>query len=95
MPNGNQRGSAADRRARKQWLLDTFGDGTEAMCHLELSDRCEMVVTLATISVDRIVPGHLGGRYTRDNIQPACKPCNDVQGGRITAGKRALHSLAT
>jgi len=83
MPNGNQRGSAADRRARKQWLLDHFGDGVTVMCHLELSDRCEMELTFATLTVDRIVPACRGGRYTRDNIRPACRPCNDSQGGKL------------
>lgn len=83
MPNGNQRGSAAERRLRRQWLLDTFGDGTTVMCHLELSDHCEMDLTIDTLTVDRIVPGRLGGRYARGNIQPACRPCNDYQGGKL------------
>lgn len=83
MPNGNVRGSAAERRRRKQWLLDTFGDGTTAMCHLELSDRCEMDLTFATLTVERVVPGCQGGRYTRDNIIPACRPCQDHQGGKL------------
>jgi 5-methylcytosine-specific restriction endonuclease McrA len=109
MPNGNQRGSAEDRRRRKQWLLDTFGDGVEVMCHLEVSDQCLMVLTFETLTVDRVVPGCLGGRYTRDNIRPACGPCQDHQGGKlahrpapgndlgsgVSAGKRLLRSIAT
>jgi 5-methylcytosine-specific restriction endonuclease McrA len=83
MPNGNQRGSAAERRARRQWLLDTFGDGVTVMCFLELSDHCEMDLTIDTLTVDRIIPGRLGGRYVRGNIQPACRPCNDHQGGKL------------
>lgn len=83
MPNGNVRGNAAARRARRQWLLDTFGDGVTVMCHLELSDRCEMDLTIDTLTVDRIVPGHLGGRYVRGNIRPACRPCQDHQGGKL------------
>jgi len=83
VPNGNQRGSAAQRRARRQWLLDEFGDGITAMCHLELSDECEMDLTLETLTVDRIVPACEGGRYVRGNIQPACRPCNDLQGARL------------
>jgi len=88
VPNGNQRGSAATRRARKRWLLDTFGDGVTVMCHLEVSDECEMDLTLETLTVDRIVPGCEGGRYVRGNIQPACKPCNDLQGGRLRVARR-------
>ena len=89
MPNGNVRGSAQDRRRRKQWLLDTFGDGTEVMCHLEVSDQCEMVLTFETLTVDRVVPGCLGGRYTRNNIRPACGPCQDHQGGKLAHGLSA------
>lgn len=83
MPNGNERGSAEGRRRRKQWLLDTFGDGTTVMCHLELSDRCEMDLTFETLTVERIVPGCQGGRYVRGNIVPACRPCQDHQGGKL------------
>lgn len=81
--NGNCSGNAEGRRRRKQWLLDEFGDGVTVMCHLEVSDRCEMDLTFATLTVDRIVPGVLGGRYTRDNIQPACGPCNSEHGGLL------------
>lgn len=95
MPNGNERGSAEDRRRRRQWLVETFGDGVEVMCHLELSDQCEMVLTVDTVTADRIIPGCDGGRYTRGNIRPACKPCQDSQGGRISAGNRALRCVAT
>lgn len=28
------------------------------------------------LSFDRILPGHLGGRYTYKNLVPACGPCN-------------------
>lgn len=82
--NRNARGSSAARRTRRQFLVDHFGDGVEVMCHLELSDRCEMVLTVNTVTVDRIIPGIHGGKYTRDNIQPACQPCNSTQGGRLS-----------
>lgn len=74
--NTNARGNAADRRVRKQWLLDTFGDGETAPCAF-----CFGPVTLDTITVDRFpVPGCQGGRYVRGNIRPACGPCNSVHG---------------
>lgn len=82
--NTNSRGSAADRRGRKQWLLDTFGDGVQATC-----TYCPAVLTLATITVDRIVPGILGGRYVRGNIRPACLPCNSRQGAVLARALRA------
>lgn len=77
--NTNARGSAANRRARKQWLLDTFGDGETAPCGF-----CTVPVTVETITVDRFpVPGCRGGRYVRGNIRPACGPCNSIHGGAV------------
>jgi 5-methylcytosine-specific restriction endonuclease McrA len=65
------RGNATDRRRRRQWLLDTFGDGTTCPCF-----DCGRALTSTTLTVDRIKPGALGGRYTRNNIRPACHGCN-------------------
>jgi len=78
--NSNDRGSAASRRQRKLWLLTTFGDGTYALCALDLNERCYGVVDLETVTIDRIIPGVLGGRYVRGNIRPACPPCNQLDG---------------
>lgn len=77
----DRRGSNRDRKARRAWLLGHFdpdlGPG-RARCHLRLSVRCERQVDAKTLSVDRI---ERGGSYRRGNIQPACKPCQDRQGG--------------
>lgn len=76
---GDARGSAADRLARRLWLLRTFGDGQRAPCAY-----CKAALTIETITVDRYpIPGCQGGRYTRDNIRPACKLCNSEHGGRL------------
>lgn len=57
--NADARGSAANRRARKLWLLEQFGDGTSAPC----SFGCGTVLTLDTVTVDRFpIPGCQGGR---------------------------------
>ncbi|QXJ40726.1 HNH endonuclease [Curtobacterium phage Parvaparticeps] len=78
--NSDSRGSAASRRARKQWLLDEFGDGTTAPCAF----GCGVHVNFQTITVDRFpIPGAQGGRYVRGNIRPACEPCNREDGYRI------------
>lgn len=82
--NTNSRGSAQERRARKQWLLDTFGDGTWADCHF-----CRLVLDFGTITVDRIIPGCQGGRYVRGNIRPACLRCNSIDGNIIREQARA------
>lgn len=83
--NTNARGSAKQRRVRKQWLLDTFGDGVKALC----SFGCGAVLTLETITVDRFpVLGADGGTYRRGNIRPACGHCNSVDGGKVSARRR-------
>lgn len=70
------------------WLLRTFdadlGDDV-ARCHLKISDRCHELVDEHTLTVDRIEPG---GTYARDNIQPACIPCQTKQGALITREAR-------
>lgn len=82
--NRNARGGAEDRRRRKQWLLDTFGNGTEAKCALASSPECLVVVTFDTITVDRYpLSGVDGGTYRRGNIRPACGPCNFSAGGKM------------
>lgn len=73
--NTNARGSTIDRRARKQWLLDVFGDGTHAACRF-----CWATLTVDTLTVDRVIPGALGGRYVRGNIRPSCQRCNSLDG---------------
>lgn len=93
--NRNARGGAADRRVRKQWLLDTFGDGESATCMLQLTPRCEGTVTFESMTVDRYpVAGVDGGTYKRGNIQPACAPCNEFQGGQLGAERKRLGANA-
>lgn len=77
----DKRGSSKSRAVRRAWLLATFDVdlGPErARCHLKISAYCEREVDSTTLSVDRI---ERGGSYRRGNIQPACKPCQDRQGG--------------
>lgn len=76
--NGNVRGNTRDRAARRAFLLTKFGDGETCPCY-----RCGATLTDETITVDRIVPGVAGGRYTRENIRPACGPCNSETGGAL------------
>lgn len=67
MRDHDLRGNTTDRRRRRLWLLDQFGDGVTCPCF-----DCGKALTYQTLTVDRIVPGAAGGRYTRDNIRPAC-----------------------
>jgi hypothetical protein len=89
--NRNERGSSAARRLRKQWLLDTFGDGTTAPCMIQFDTHCLELVTLATLTVDRFpAPSIDGGTYARDNIRPACQSCNSRAGTALRETRRAL-----
>lgn len=79
--NTNDRGSAMARRRRKQWLLDTFGDGTHVVCSF---DNCDVILDFNTLTVDRYpIPGAKGGRYNRDNIRPVCNHCNIIDGIKL------------
>lgn len=94
--DGDPRGSAADRRARKLWLLSTYGDGELTTCYL-----CAVPLLYADLTVDRIVPGCKrtpefpdGGTYTRSNIRPACGFCNSSTGSALSGirSRTELHS---
>lgn len=77
----DKRGSSRARKRRRAWLLETFDPELgpdKAACRLRLSAECLAIVDAITLSVDRI---EIGGSYARGNIQPACKPCQDKQGG--------------
>lgn len=91
--NTNVRGNSGDRARRRRWLLEQFGDGTRAACAMACSPNCLGTVDERTITVDRWpVPGHAGGTYARDNIRPACGPCNYSAGGALGAMRRKASS---
>lgn len=51
--------------------------------------RCGILLTVDTVTVDRITPGCKGGTYRRNNIRPACGDCNSETGGALSGqGKR-------
>lgn len=65
---GEKRGNSYARRARKLWMLKTWGDGTKCPCV-----HCAATLDYDTVEADRIIPG---GSYRRENVQPACRSCN-------------------
>ena len=76
MPNRSHhidyRGNTHDRRMRRQWVFKTFGNG-KTVCCFWCGKRMRTRFT-----IDRYPRcGHAGGRYTKDNIVPACLPCNN------------------
>jgi hypothetical protein len=66
---GDKRGSAAQRRARKGYLLTLWGDGELCPCLY----GCGTMLNSATLEADRIIAG---GSYARTNVIPACRACN-------------------
>jgi hypothetical protein len=55
-------------------------DGERAL--LEVPTTEDGVTYHHSISIDRIIPGSEGGKYTDDNIRPACLSCNMIRGNR-------------
>jgi len=97
--NRNLRGNTRQRRLRRQWLLDTFGNGTEVECQLRETLRCmrrATVLDINSVSIDCYpIPRCDGGTYARGNIRPACLPCNSRHGGRLGAARRRKPSSLT
>lgn len=84
----------ATYRADKDVLVIRTGNGTEIRLDTRAGHgqpacrcyRCGRLLTIDTVTVDRIIPGCRGGTYRRENIRPACGPCNSATGA-ITRGK--------
>lgn len=64
-------------------LLVDVDPGTEGSSPACRCYRCGALLTAETVTVDRIIPGCQGGTYRRDNIRPACGPCNSSTGGAV------------
>lgn len=82
--NTNARGSASQRRARRAWIVVTFGNAGIVTCY-----RCGVPLLAEgpdAFEVDRIVPGCLGGTCARGNIRPVCSPCNIETGNGVRDG---------
>lgn len=50
--------------------------------------RCGRLLTVDTVSPDRIVPGAEGGTYRRNNIRPACSDCQSITGAQLGHARR-------
>lgn len=59
-------------------LMPIEVDGWRIACRCY---RCGTLLTMDTVTVDRIIPGCQGGTYRRNNIRPACGTCNSETGG--------------
>lgn len=83
----DRRGSNRNRRASRQWLLDTFGNGVITSCtwcpalvanreHVGPWRIGDQVLEVVLLERDRLEPG---GPYARWNLVPACGPCNKAR----------------
>lgn len=97
--NGNVRGNNEARRRRREWLVETYRADQDAAPNLTLPHyagvpigrgvpacrcyRCGTLLTVDTVTVDRIIPGCQGGTYRRNNIRPSCQPCASATGGAL------------
>jgi len=61
--------------------------------------RCGTLLTVDTVTCDRILPGAEGGTYGtplrdqrdgRTNVRPACGDCNSETGGALGAARKAM-----
>lgn len=97
--NGNSRGSAEDRRRRRAYLVQRDGWPCAGIvlcwrCHVPLLQDEDPEAPGQGVTVDRIMPGAEGGRYTRDNIRAACAGCNSETGGQL-GGMRSARARST
>ena len=70
-----ERAKARALRA-SQWWKRRRGPG---VCHY-----CGRTVGAAALTMDHLVPIIRGGRSTKGNVVPACKPCNTAKRHRLT-----------
>ena len=77
-----------------EWTENAWSDGLERVadrwervracrCY-----RCGALLSVHTVTVDRIIPGCKGGTYRRNNIRPACGTCNSETGGALASRRR-------
>lgn len=50
--------------------------------------RCGDLLTVDTVTADRIKPGIEGGTYKRTNIRPACGHCNSQTGQALAIARK-------
>lgn len=90
--NRDARGSTTARRIRRAWLVKVYESEVAGMArcyrcgHLLMNPDEPYPLTdepVRFLTIDRILPGCRGGTYRRENIRPACGPCNSETGGSL------------
>jgi hypothetical protein len=86
--NSNSRGSSTSRRARRHYLLASWGWRDWTRCF-----HCGKMLVDGDVTADRIIPGILGGTYARGNLRPACLTCNSVEGSALRDALKRGHDF--
>jgi hypothetical protein len=96
---GDRRGSNGDRRRRRWWLVSPEagfnGNGESVECFWGCGRRVYAETWLGpVVEADRVIAG---GSYRRENIVPACRPCNLARSDddELTAEEIATRVAAT
>jgi hypothetical protein len=97
--NGNVRGSNAQRRARRRYLVERDGWPEVGLvccyrCGVPLLQDEDPEAPGQSVTVDRILPGCQGGTYSLDNIRPCCGPCNQETGGQLGVQQKRERAAA-
>ena len=86
--NSNARGNTTARRKRRAWLLQHWGHHDWTICF-----HCGEILTEGTVTLDRIIPGKLGGTYIEGNLRPACITCNSIEGSALRDALKRGHDF--
>jgi hypothetical protein len=69
-----------------QKMMDDFGNGSTAPCIF-----CGKPVHIDAVSVERMKPGPIGGKYERGNMAPAHLACNTKMGHAADKNPQAYY----
>ena len=69
-----ERAKARELRASQWW---------KRRCSTGVCHYCGAQVGAKALTMDHLVPIVRGGRSTKGNVVPACKPCNDAKKHRL------------
>jgi hypothetical protein len=65
-------------RTKRKSKREKVWERDKGICQL-----CAQAVPLKRMTLDRVIPGAKGGKYTEENCQTACGPCNNRKGDKV------------
>lgn len=72
-------------QTRKQWIKENPPDEHGFWkCYLMIAPNCQRYLTEDSLTLDHVKSRsrHPELRFEKENLQPACKPCNKLKGSR-------------